>query len=517
MPTTSQMMVEYPDILLQVLAELRGAFLDAAESEREAIDLLAAQISDPTSILMAYQEITDYHPQAQAAMEKLILEGGEIIEAQFSREFGGIRQMGPARLEREQPWHAPQSVAELLYYYGLIGRGFKGAGANAHTIVYIPSDVLPWLPRPASAQEGASLPLIPVPPPPASRMLLTEDAFMEDMGTLLGFLHTERFRLGPDGRPNLEDVERLAARLQGFEIPLPGDEAQGDEATQSLADLRLALMLHLAKRLGWLRLSDGQVKLTGNRVHAFLEKSRAEQRFDLWEAWRQSEEWNDLCRLPHLQCTNQENWRNDPLATRERLLTLLAQLQPGAWYSQQDLIQVIKESAPDFQRPTGDYDSWYIRDLHTKEFLRGFAHWDRVEGALLDFLCRGPLFWLCAFDLAEPSAGDDLLISLSQWGARWLGLDGEIPNEAKRRPMLVEEDFTIRVPLGTPLKDRFRVERFAHWQASYPQFTYQLNQRSLTQAAEEGIPAQRILAFLQEHSRSIPPKVINAIQKFQTS
>lgn len=32
MPTTSQMMTDYPDIMLQVLAEMRGAFLDAADN-----------------------------------------------------------------------------------------------------------------------------------------------------------------------------------------------------------------------------------------------------------------------------------------------------------------------------------------------------------------------------------------------------------------------------------------------------------------------------------------------------
>ena len=42
MPTTSQMLAEYPDILLQVLAELRGAYLDGADTHEQAIDLLPA-------------------------------------------------------------------------------------------------------------------------------------------------------------------------------------------------------------------------------------------------------------------------------------------------------------------------------------------------------------------------------------------------------------------------------------------------------------------------------------------
>lgn len=38
--------------------------------------------------------------------------------------------MGPAKLERETPWLYPESVAELLYYNGLIGRGFKRCWAE---------------------------------------------------------------------------------------------------------------------------------------------------------------------------------------------------------------------------------------------------------------------------------------------------------------------------------------------------------------------------------------------------
>ena len=48
MPTTVQMLNSYPDILLQVLAELRGAYLEAAESREQAMELLAAQVTDPT-------------------------------------------------------------------------------------------------------------------------------------------------------------------------------------------------------------------------------------------------------------------------------------------------------------------------------------------------------------------------------------------------------------------------------------------------------------------------------------
>lgn len=506
MPTTLQMLIDYSDMLLQVLAELRGAFLDAADSREQAVELLAAQITDPTSVQMAYEEVGDYAPESRTAIELLLKEGGELAEAQFTRQFGGIRQMGPAKLEREMPWLNPESTAELLYYYGLIGRGFKGAGKSAHTIIYLPSDITPWLPHPQSQVPDGALAVRPVPPPPQARVLLADDSFLEDAGTLLGFLHTDHFRLTVHG-PEREDIDRFVHRLQ---VPYTDDDPD--------LNTRLALLLHIANRLGWLRRADdGSIQLTGNRVRQFLEQTRAEQRQALWDAWRTSPDWNDLCRTPSLECAETGNWQNDPLQTRTALLNLLRGLQPGAWYSQDEVISAIKAVEPDFQRPTGNYDTWYIRDTNTQEFLKGFEAWDEVEGGLLRFLFRGPLHWLGALDLGEPSAGDDYQVSLSRWGSIWLEQDSPAPHEASHGPITVNDDFTITIPHGTPLGDRFRVERFANWTASYPAFVYQINQRSLKRAAEEGITTDKVLDFLRSRVRAIPPKVIAALERFGTA
>jgi len=43
-------------------------------------------------------------------------------------------------------------------------------------------------------------------------------------------------------------------------------------------------------------------------------------------------------------------------------------------------IQAIKQTQPDFQRPAGDYDSWYLYDINAQTYLRGFEYWDQVDG-----------------------------------------------------------------------------------------------------------------------------------------
>ena len=294
MPTTVQMLRGYPELVLEVMAELRGAFLESAEIPEQKIELLAAQISEPTSVQMTFEEIAEASPPAEGAIELLLREGGEMGAAQFSREYGGIRLMGPAKLEREMPWMFPESVAELLYYYGLIGRGFKGAGDNAQSTIYIPSDVSPWLPHPQNPALETGLGVRPIAPPPPARLLPADDSFLEDTGSLLGFLHTDTLRLSAAG-PDADDIDRFVQRLQ-----IPFDD-------NADLNVRLALLLHTANRLGWLRRAeDGVVQLTSNRVRAFLDKTRAEQRRMLWDAWRESPDWNDLCRTPELDCVQRE-------------------------------------------------------------------------------------------------------------------------------------------------------------------------------------------------------------------
>lgn len=518
MPTTTQMLNDYDPVLLAAIAELRGAEYEqpAGGSKLKGVELLAEDLTNPASVQAAYQDAVDFDPAVEKAIDLLLTEGGEVPEARFYGEFGQIRQMGPSKMEREHPWENPAGVAEVLYFHGLIGRAFsRRTGQQTQMVVYVPSDVAPWLPHTQAPSLPDGLPVSQAAPPPRSRTLNADDSFVEDAGTFLGFLWSEQLRLTPDG-PHPEDIERLVQRLQ-----IPFDDSMPAEG------VRLALLLHIANRLGWLRRTEaGLIVLTGNRVRDFLDKTRAEQRQALFEAWRDSPDWNDLCRTPELECPPNPDWKNDPLQTRTRVLNLLGRIPPNGWYHTSSLVAAVKEVEPHFQRPTGRYDEWTIRrgppapmpgapaaPNTTKELLSGFEHWDDVEGALLRFLIKGPLHWLGAVDLAEPSAGDDWLFSLTNWGARWLGIEAAQPHDAPHRPMIVKDDFTISLPHGAPLNDRFRVERFAQWQASYPTFVYQINQRSLKRAAEAGIIPAQVTNFLSARARVIPDKVRVALQR----
>ncbi len=509
MPITEQMLKEYAPALLDIIAQMRGAEFDATASNRlQSVTLLAEELTNPTSIQFTYQDLVDTYPAVEQAVALLLRTGGEVAEADFTREFGAIRAMGPAKMERESPWMQPEGAAEVLFYHGLVGRAFRGVGQEAHEIIYLPADVAPWLPRAQSASLPNGLPVTPAAPPQRSRTINADDFFLEDIGTLLGFLHSDTLRLTPTG-PDAEDVDRFVKRLQ-----IPFDETMPDHS------VRLALLLHVANRMGLLKRTEGGlIQLTGNRVRAFLAQTRAEQRQTLYDAWRESPEWNDLCRTPGLECPAGVSGWNDPLQTRTAVLELLGRLQPNGWYRISDVVAAIKQVQPDFQRPTGRYDEWSIRRARTpgqtepSELLAGVEHWDDVEGALLHFLLRGPLHWLGALDLAEPSAGDEWLMSLTSWGARWLGMDVVQPHESPQRNLQVTDAFMIILPVNAPIEDRFRVERFAQWQQSFPTYQYQITKRSLARAASDHITSQQVLEFLASRTRQIPDKVTAALQR----
>ena len=42
------------------------------------------------------------------------------------------------------------------------------------------------------------------------------------------------------------------------------------------------------------------------------------------------------------------------------------------------------------------------------EYLRGFEHWDEVDGRLIRYIITGPLHWLGVLDLARPEAEQEV-------------------------------------------------------------------------------------------------------------
>jgi hypothetical protein len=151
-----------------------------------------------------------------------------------------------------------------------------------------------------------------------------------------------------------------------------------------------------------------QGKPQAARVKVFLEMPRPDAMRLLVDSWRASEVFDELRLMPGLICEGA--WVNRPRATREFLLSQLRSLPRTAWWSLPSLIGHIKQKYTDFQRPPGDFDSWFIKSAADGSYLRGFSSWDQVDGALIRFLISEVMHRLGLIDLG--SAGTTATICI---------------------------------------------------------------------------------------------------------
>jgi hypothetical protein len=175
-------------------------------------------------------------------------------------------------------------------------------------------------------------------------------------------------------------------------------------------------------------------------------------------------------------------------------------------------VAAVKAADPDFQRPDGDYDSWYIRDAAGDAYLSGFESWDRVEGALVTDLLAGPLRWLGVVEWVERD--ESPVCRLTAAGARWLGLTADEVQAPQPAPITVGSDFVVGLPAPVSLYVRFQVERFADLEQAEP-CRYRLTARGLSRALARGVRVEQVLAFLKRASqRPVPAGVVGQLQQW---
>lgn len=509
MPPLERVLIDYDLGLLRIIAAQWGLEL-AAANQRDTASLLAQAILNSGRIA---EHVNALPAEARAALEAVRAGGGRLPRARFARVYGEVRAMGPARREREQPWRNAPSPAEVLWYYALTAHGFFESDGGPQEYTFIAEDLLKRLPPP---------PTPPAAPPPGRPAAIPAPS------------------AAPSFSPSLaDDVSTLLAYAQIVPLKLEG----GSLTTRQPAAVRrflhapdaLDLCFQLCLQLNLL--SGAPLKPDPATARPFLELTRLAQTQTLAEAWRVSEDWNDLFRLPGLVFEGQA-WRNDPAQARRAVLKLLAEVPTGEWWSLDAFVAALKERAPDFQRPAGDYDSWYIRDAETQAYLRGFEHWERVDGALVRWFLEGPLAWLGLVELWRPetptrlprrrgalrraSAGANASATafrITSAGAAFLG---HLPWVAVAQPAAATHvhlgtDGVIQVPAALSPYNRFRVARVTKWLGlDGDTYLYRLTPTSLRRAARQGVSLERLLEFLREAAdeHGLPPLLLAALQRW---
>ena len=459
---------------LRIVAGLWGVELVPAENEA-ALQELTTALLDPG---LVHEMVDSLSVQARSALETLDEAGGKIPWATFAREFGEIRESGPGRRDREQVYLNPVSIAETLFYRAFLARAFFDTPNGAQEFAYIPEDLIE---------------------------LIKNKKYKEPEG--------KPFKLGlPAGTISSEPLGRLANPKERAH-PIPATDRLLDDATTFLAALRMGLevpemqipagtIIEFLKTAGIVVGNAAQPE----QVKSFLELSRSQALALLTRAWRSSESLNELRLVPGLACEGE--WINQPRATREFLFHLLEALPEGKWWSLPAFIRAIKEKYPDFQRPAGDYDSWFIKRLSDGTYLRGFASWDEVEGALVRYLITGPMFWLGVVELA--TLEDSGLITAFQVNEQPIA-------SIEKGKLTVLSNGRISVPRLVPRAARYQLARFCEWELAKPEeYHYRVTTGSLKKAGEQGLKVGQLLSLLARNAASeLPPAFVRALKRWQ--
>lgn len=471
-----------PDIT-QTLQDADLGFLKFVASSWEIFDLpddieaiLAALQIKASDVETVQNLAAALPPEAQSALRALIQKRGRVSSTIFERTYGEIRTMGVGRREREHPELNPISVAEILWYRGWIGRAFLGGGGRPEDMIYLPDEIYAAL----TDLEGEEQPASPAftTQSQESRIWFYRDGVLEQACTVLAALRSG------------EQVEDLPPRRGAVPTPV------------------------LVAWLRCLKCLDDQNNIQPEAIRRFLESLRPQALYILIQAWRGSMEFNELRMLRGLEFEG--TWTNDPADTRERVIELINSIAGDDWMDLSEFVNAAKQKDPDFQRSGGEYDSWFIREGRTGEYLKGFESWDRVEGALLRFYITGLLYWLGLVELTRPTPGI-VRFRLSPW---WPAINGDMEIiEAKDNstPLQINRSGEILAPPRFNLATRYQIARFAQpVEYQGKGYLYRISASGLAVAQEQGLTPSMLERMLHKYSRgAIPPNVRNALHNWE--
>ncbi len=461
---------------LRIIAEFWGLELDSTDVD-SAREELSAALLDPSLLAELMDSLS---PQADSAITDLVSSGGRIPWPTFTRKFGDIREMGAGKRDRERPHLKPSSTAEILFYRGILARAFFDTDKGSQEFAYIPDDLLMRIESRTAGEEQASAAEAlgrAASPKEKGKEIPADDSILDDATTLLAALRMGK-TLGSD---SLSHSQGVLSKMQ-----------KQSSALQSL--------LSTAKLIQ-------KNTIQADAVKAFLEAPRQDALKILQAAWIESPSFNELKLMPGILCEGE--WTNQPQETREFLMNLLSAVPGGKWWSLNSFIRDIKQKYADFQRPAGDYDSWFIKREADGQYLRGFSYWDQVDGALIKYFITDILPWLGQMDLSiAEGAMEPTAFRLSAFENR----------RAEKGKISISSSGKIAIPRDALRVVRYQLSRFCEWEESKgDEYRYRISTNSLAKAREQGLKIEHLLPLLAKYGTGIPPSLIKALKRWEVS
>jgi hypothetical protein len=464
---------------LRIAADLWGFELACLDVQSARGELAASMLGDE-KLADLVETLPD---ESRLALATLATGKGRIPWAEFTRRFGELRDVGAGRRDREQVFLQPVSSTEILFYRALIGRAFFDTPSGPQEFAYIPDDLLALLPR--VNPQSSPIPGRLASPVERRHPILANDHILDDACTLLSALRMGRNGAQGSVSTSIPEGVLLEFLVAAGLVKIPEDPGRG-----------------------WVPQPE--------TIKDFLEESRSESLARLVKAWLGSASFNELRQVPGLVCEG--TWSNDAVATRHFILGLLGRISAGKWWSLPAFVHMVHEMHPDFERPSGDFDSWLIRRAADDAFMHGFDHWDDVDGALLRYILTGPMYWLGLLDLASAQeGGDPSAFRLTGWSKDLL--QGHppkgLPHEDGRLHASANGSITISMLL--PRSVRYQLARFSEWQGDRKDETiYRLTPASLKNAMQQGLRISHLLTLLNKYAAApLPPPFVRALTRWE--
>lgn len=416
---------------------------------------------------------------ARKALQMLAVKGGKMPWADFSTQFGSIREMGAGRRDRLHPNLDPETPSETLYYRGFLGKVFMDEKPEPREFAFIPDEIL--ISIQTIDPENIHLPGQPVRPGTIHHFTLASDLILQDVCTFITALRIGSTEAEVNTPPLKVEERFLRTLLKGYSI------------------------------------LDSQGNVQAGSAKAFLEMPRAKALFRLCAFWKESAAFSDLNQVQSLLF--EKECQYDPISVKSQILEILKRIPSGTWWDLSSFIEYFHSQHPNFLRPSGDFDSWYIRERETGQYLLGFESWNEIEGRLLEFLVTKPLYWFGFLDLGFSSQeGGPSCFRLSRW---WKALSiNQIPSipEPPSEGVFINSRGMITVPLNTSLAARYQIGRFAKLLDSNPHvFSYQVTNESLKKAKKQGLKISQLVKIIQNHSTSpFPPMFLNTLLNWES-
>jgi hypothetical protein len=513
MPTLQVMLAEADEALLEVLVSQWG--VDARRlSQAEIREVLGKAMLDPARVEKVFDGLDS---NARGALQTLAgnqASRNKMALPMFEALSGSVRRLGKGGIERDKPHVNPASPAESLFYKGLIAITSDRVGSGLGFVAYIPDDLAVILPlhktgysRDVLEAEAAVYSDDPAVPTDVSDQVMTLDSaeieevrvadtrIVDDMTTLLAFL-----QLTPAGYDPYKglDVTSLAALMPHL---LGQDET------------RLAFLVTVGISGQLIYDQEGRLYVHRTEGRQWLELARPAQLRRLVEAWQGSSVLLELFLVPGLNVDDTPSY--DPAAAREALISALRDETPHYdWWALDSFIEVMYARHADFQRPGGDYDSWYIRN-DSGEYLRGVESWHAVDGAAIEFTVIGPLHWLGLLDVAENAA------RFNAYGRSFLDSRWPQPSSESDEPIEIQDDGTLLVSRKASRFERVQLARFTSWVAPATldgnPYVYRLDAGGVQRAAAQNISTENIAKFVTRVTGvPLPEPVLRLLQNWRS-